>query len=228
MFGNSAPVRSRQAEVSPLLPARWSRQRRRAWGYVPGPAARMAFERLRPWLEAAAGDWQLDAGCGTGASTRALAQRQPCRLTVGLDKSLKRLRAGGADAEGWLCGPGWLLQRQDLRAFWWLLAESGLRARRQYLLYPNPWPKPGQVRRRWQAQPVLPLLLRAAHALELRSNWKVYVDEFALALDRFAITAVVEPLREQQPLSPFERKYQASGHRLWRLRAESIPEVPLA
>ena len=53
--------------------------------------------------------------------------------------------------------------------------------------------------------------------LECRSNWQVYIDEFAQALALVGRPAqLVEPWQPAQAMTPFERKYADSGHGLWR------------
>jgi len=52
----------------------------------------------------------------------------------------------------------------------------------------------------------------------LRTNWKIYAEEFSLAihiLGRYAPPVV--SFQPSEPLSPFERKYAQSGHCLYRL-----------
>jgi tRNA (guanine-N7-)-methyltransferase len=158
----------------------------------------------------------LDAGCGTGASTLALARLHPHALAVGVDQSARRLARGHALTA---MPPNALLLRADVVDFWRLLAAEGIPLEAHYLLYPNPWPKPDQVMRRWPAHPVFPTLLALGGRIECRSNWRVYAEEFALAAAMLTDTPVtVERFDATQPLTPFERKYQASGHPLYRAR----------
>lgn len=107
--------------------------------------------------------------------------------------------------------------RADLVDYWRLLQEAGLRLARHYLLYPNPWPKIGQLGRRWHGHPVFPVIIALGGRLECRSNWRVYIEEFAAALTQLTATPVrCEAYNPEQPITPFERKYDASGHMLWR------------
>jgi tRNA (guanine-N7-)-methyltransferase len=157
----------------------------------------------------------LDSGCGTGDSTRRIARLWPDRVVVGVDKSAARLARGGIDRfphrEGNVV---WL--RAELTSFWRLAHDAGWRLHRHYLLYPNPWPKASQLRRRWHAHPVFPTLLALGGQLEMRSNWLIYAEEFALAVNRVLGTDVQPSVLEAaEALSPFERKYRASGHRLY-------------
>jgi hypothetical protein len=62
-------------------------------------------------------------------------------------------------------------------------------------------------------------MLALSGAIELRTNWCVYAEEFALALDIAGVANTCEVFMADEPLTPFERKYQASGHTLWRCRS---------
>lgn len=99
-----------------------------------------------------------------------------------------------------------------------LLAGEGIGIDALYLLYPNPWPKPEHLMRRWHGHPVFPLLIGNARRVVLRTNWRIYAEEFAQAARLFGRVGEVLPLAaESDVLSPFERKYRASGHRCFEL-----------
>jgi len=179
----------------------------------------LAFEALEQMIadsgSRAAGQLVLDSGCGTGESTRLIARAHPDCLVIGVDKSAARLTRTGASS--FPCREGnaiWL--RADLATFWRLALRAGWRLRHHFLLYPNPWPKPGQLRRRWHAHPVFPDMLRLGGRLELRCNWAIYAQEFSVAVNRLLGTsAEPRPLAQSFITTPFERKYRASGHPLY-------------
>ena len=99
-----------------------------------------------------------------------------------------------------------------------LLRDAQIRLARHYLLYPNPWPKIGHLARRWHGHPVFPDLPELGGRLECRSNWRIYVEEFCFALNRLTqCHAACEPYAPDVALTPFERKYMASGHPLYRV-----------
>lgn len=183
----------------------------------------VAFRSASEWL-AARRDMPLvlDAGCGVGLSTRRLAARFPDHAVIGIDRSEHRL--------GREHGPlpdNALLVRADLVDFWRLALAAGWRPERHYLLYPNPYPKAAHLKMRWQGHPVFPVILALGGRLELRSNWRLYVEEFALAVtqatQRPAAVEAHEPAGDF--LTPFERKYHASGQALWKLVVE-LPHAP--
>ncbi len=89
------------------------------------------------------------------------------------------------------------------------------------MLYPNPWPKIGQLGRRWHGHPVFPAVVALGGYFECRSNWRIYIEECAAALHQLTgIDVAAETYAAAAPITPFERKYLASGHRLWRCRAQ--------
>ena len=98
---------------------------------------------------------------------------------------------------------------------------------RHCIFYPNPWPKAEHLGRRWHGHPRFADLLRLGGRLELRTNWPVYAQEFAHALQvaGHAATLGVVAAPEAEPISPFERKYALSGHTLWLLQAQ-LPGAP--
>ena len=182
------------------------------------PHNQIAFE----WLQDTLGpDPRLvvDAGCGTGVSTERLAARHDGGWIVGVDKSAARLARGvGYDPDRvGLKRDRCVWIRTDLIDFWRLSMAAGWRFTHQYLLYPNPWPKPTHLTRRWHGHPVFPTLIALSRELTLRTNWRTYAVEVGHALDAMGRA---HTLRAHVPdgLTPFEAKYAASGHRITELR----------
>lgn len=122
----------------------------------------------------------IDAGCGTGTSTCKIATFNPDCFVVGIDRSESRLSRRGVH----IVPENAMLVRAELADFWRLLAHEGLTVEHTLLLYPNPYPKRTQLRRRWYAHPALPwLLATAGNGITLRASWRTYLDEFAYAMD---------------------------------------------
>jgi tRNA (guanine-N7-)-methyltransferase len=229
MFANSRPVESRQAGPHPDLAKVVSRHLRT-------PYRKPIVEHNRIALQTALSLWRnnapdapliLDAGCGTGQSAIHLARRHPESFVLGVDQSCCRLRRSPARREALPANVA--LIRADLVDFWRLLAQEGIRLEAHYLLYPNPWPKPEHLKRRWHGHPVFATLPKLSGILECRGNWRIYVEELAIALGiATGLLPRVERWRPEESLSPFERKYQDSGHALWRLRLDLTrsPEDP--
>lgn len=177
---------------------------------------REAFSVLDQRVREHAGQVVLDACCGVGESTAVLAGRHPDALVIGVDKSAHRLdRFDGIHApEG---ADNALVVRADLNDLWRLIAQAKWPVSHQYLLYPNPWPKSSHLKRRWHGASVFPAILATGGQLELRSNWQLYVEEFALALSIAGFDTRVETYEAAEAMTPFERKYWASGQSSWRL-----------
>lgn len=176
---------------------------------------KVAFEAVDNRVTAFSGPVILDSCCGVGDSSRQLAEKHPEHLVIGVDKSAKRLAT--EREEGSL--KNLMLIRADLNDFFRLVAGADWSIDKHYLLYPNPWPKSVHLGRRWHGAPVFPFIFKIGKKLEMRSNWRLYLQEFQLAL---SIAGIESELTEFQPvayLTPFERKYHASGQQLWRLIA---------
>jgi tRNA (guanine-N7-)-methyltransferase len=226
MFGNSHHVHSNQDGIHPHLLKLLDRHRASPWQKPISDHTRTAFDAaIERWHEMGRPPIVLDAACGTGASTLLLASQWPGHFVIGIDQSQDRLARGPLRENALPANV--LLQRADAVDFWRLAAAAGIRLARHYLLYPNPWPRKQQLQRRWHGHPAFTELLALGGELECRSNWKIYVDELATAW-RFmtgrdpALEALPADAAQSPPQSPFERKYRASGHSLWRCRC-SLP-----
>ncbi|NNM67136.1 MAG: SAM-dependent methyltransferase [Spirochaetales bacterium] len=178
------------------------------------------FKKVETLRENFGGPFILDSGCGTGESSRLLAERFPEAWVLAVDKSDFRLSKAGQGA----APPNLLFLRLDLVDFWLLAFQTQLCFARQYFLYPNPWPKPEHLMRRWPAHPVFPFILGGGGILELRTNWQIYAREWAAAwLVLTGQELQVAPHVSSEVLSAHERKYKVSGHGLWICRSEVPP-----
>ena len=219
----SRAVRSAQTGVHPRLAAVLEAHLHSAWRAPLHAPSVAVFEALQALVGAPSPGIVLDSGCGTGESTRLIARACPDCLVIGVDRSRARLARGGiAQALHREGNAVWV--RAELATFWRLALSAGWRLQRHYLLYPNPWPKPGQLQRRWHAHPVFPNLLELGGQLEMRCNWGIYALEFAAAVNRMLGADVrPRPPAESAVTSPFERKYRASGHALYSVSVSCGP-----
>ena len=159
----------------------------------------------------------LDSFCGTGMSTALIAEANPDALVVGIDQSAHRLakhQAAGAQ--------NYLLLRAEAEPFWLCLVEAGITLHSHWLLYPNPWPKASQFKRRVHGHGAFPVLSRLGGKLELRTNWDIFAQEFAQAAALIGIKGHTTSFTSDSPMSLFERKYADRGHTLWRFRGECV------
>ncbi len=158
-INNSGLVSSTQQGVHPRLEACVRRHLATSWAQPLHRPTLEAWRQLELQDVFASGPAVvLDSGCGTGESTRRLALMYPRHLVIGVDRSLKRLGKSGVTS-GILHNDNLLLVRAELATFWRLLLNSGRHPERHFLFYPNPWPKPGHLSRRWHGHPVFPEFL---------------------------------------------------------------------
>ncbi|MCL7743962.1 methyltransferase domain-containing protein [Guyparkeria hydrothermalis] len=220
--GNSRRVESSQTGPHEALRARLQRH---AKGQFDKPIAdynRAAFDTVARRVADDGRPLILDSGCGTGDSTRELARHYPDHLVVGVDRSADRLARQRDDTP-----PNCLLTRADLVDFWRLARQAGWHLSQHYLLYPNPEPKARHLKRRFHAHPVFPDLVALGGRIESRSNWRIYLEELAIALAFHGRQTRLSTLEAQpRPLTLFERKYQASGQPLWCLETIDVPHLP--
>lgn len=217
-------VKSNQTGVHENLIPTVEKHLQRPWQGPIAEHTRAAFKQLAQWRDKRGVELPLvlDTGCGTGRSTYLLAQQYPEALVVGVDQSADRLQRGSRRFQ---FPKNAMLLRAESADLWRLMAAHQWRLWRHYVLYPNPWPKSAHLRRRWHGHPAWRELLALGGTLHCRSNWRLYVEEMAVALSVSRINAQVEPLvlplqEASQALTDFEEKYVLSGHDLWQVEVE--------
>lgn len=224
-INTSGLVISSQQEVHPRLEETLIRHLDNEWVqpfHQPSVAAyallknECGFSAERPFI--------LDSGCGTGASTRQLADAYPDHVVIGVDQSQARLAKSGL-RNGYLQSKNLILIRAELSTFWRLLAEDGSIPVMHFLFYPNPWPKAAHMKRRWHGHPVFPVLLSLGGRIEMRCNWNIYAQEFAVAVSMatkqsLEVVSYQPTDGEGNVASPFEKKYFQRGQNLY---AVTIP-----
>lgn len=173
-----------------------------------------AFNKVAQVIAAKPMPLVFDSCCGTGYSSRKIAQAYPEHWVIGLDRSAKRLNKEDQEPLPENC----LIVQADCVDFWKLAVNSGWQLARHFLLYPNPYPKSVQLKYRWHGHPAFADLLKLGGELEVRSNWKIYIEEFSQALNIAGQPSVgcevYEPAKAY--LTLFERKYDQSGQTLYR------------
>jgi len=184
----------------------------------PCPAhTREAFEQLLEELRRDSRPLILDSFCGTGMSTALIAIANPDALVVGIDQSAHRLaKHQASDARNYL------LLRAEAEPFWLCLVEANITLHSHWLLYPNPWPKASQFKRRVHGHGAFPALSRLGGGLELRTNWDIFAQEFAQAAALIGIKGQATSFTPDSPMTLFERKYANRGHTLWRFQGKCV------
>jgi tRNA (guanine-N7-)-methyltransferase len=216
MYANSSPIVSAQVAIHEQLSEVVARHATTTFRKPVMPHNRAAFDAsIAGWRAAGGRPLILDAGCGVGLSTRHLAAQFPDHFVIGVDQSAHRLARNTVWHDD--VPTNFTLVRADLVDYWRLMHAAGVRPARHFLLYPNPWPKIGQLGRRWHGHPVFPTIISLGGQLECRSNWRIYIEEFASAATQLTGRDVqCTPYLTPIPITPFEQKYLSSGHALWR------------
>lgn len=184
----------------------------------PIPAfSREAFEKFeRAFTDSGKDSLVLDSCCGDGESSARLARLYKDSFVVGVDRSAARLaKHDRRRSEDY--GENYCVVRAPAEDFWRLLAPRAALIRKHFLFYPNPYPKSCHVMRRWHAHPLFSLMARLAPETELRTNWRIYAEEFALSAAQLGFYAHLESFTPEEPFTAFERKYHASAHELYRV-----------
>lgn len=179
-----------------------------------------AFDEINDTVQAFSGEIILDSCCGVGQSTRLLAKQNPHALVIGVDKSAHRINRNVDEVDrddGTGCVDNYHLIRADLNDFYRLVVAANWPVSKHYILYPNPWPKAKHVQRRWHGSAVFPQIIAVGQEIILRSNWRLYLEEFQLAASLVSLDGDISASNDTQPLTPFEAKYQASGQQCWQL-----------
>ncbi|MDP5214289.1 SAM-dependent methyltransferase [Pseudoalteromonas tunicata] len=175
-----------------------------------------AFDEVNEKVQAFNGPIILDSCCGVGESTANLAKLHPDALVIGIDKSAHRLDKHDVEYKQSDAGQ-YILVQADLNDFWRLVEQANWQPSHHYLFYPNPWPKSKHLQRRWHGAAIFPTIVAIGGCLEVRSNWQIYVQEFAQALALTGRSTKVSLYQAEQSITPFERKYWASGQQSYRL-----------
>ena len=170
------------------------------------PRQLASFEEVNHWITKMNRPIILDSGCGTGQSTFNLAQQFKLHAIVGIDKSSHRLKKNSTPLQP--KPNNCFLVQANLEDIWRLILKANWNITHHFMFYPNPWPKPEHLQRRWHGHPVFPDLIRLSPYLEVRTNWKLYLDEFAQAV-QIATGIWSEPYmyKSETPISLFEKKY---------------------
>ena len=148
-------------------------------------------------------------------STAVLAAQYPEAWVIGIDQSAHRLaKHQPTDSDNYT------LLRAEAEPFWHCLAEAGIGLHSHWLLYPNPWPKASQFKKRVHGHGAFPVLAQLGGALEMRTNWQLFAQEFALAADLIGLKGDIDTVSNEPHMTLFERKYHQRGQTLWRYRGK--------
>lgn len=164
----------------------------------------------------------LDCCCGVGESSYHLAINYPDHLVVGIDKSKSRLSRKNNFKKNLPSNLAFL--EGNILDYWQIVDHQKWhqKLKKVCLYYPNPYPKSSDLKKRWHGHPISQNLFNLPCEIELRTNWEIYFLEFAkvsgLYQRKLNFSGEFDP---KTPITPFERKYKQSGHRLFRCSISS-------
>ena len=213
-LGNSRAIESNQAGLNDQLDEVVLKHLKHPFQKPYQAHTLAAFKKCEKWVEQQGKPIIFDSCCGVGESTYHLAKRHPEAIVLGMDKSEDRLSRHPQEV-----ADNYQLLQVNLNDFWRLAVEAEWTLSHHYLLYPNPWPKSKHLQRRWHGSAVFPAILQLGGELELRSNWFTYIQEFARALELAGQESSVQTYSSEIAITPFERKYWASGQESLQLLA---------
>ena len=212
---NSRKISDAQREISSQLEHIVERYQQNIYRREPAQYAIQELDRVEKKLSPNQ-KLILDSCCGVGESSFHLAQQFPDSLVLGVDKSASRLSRKNEFKRN--LPENLIYIKGNIIDFWQLLDNPKWHSRMQKicLFYPNPYPKSTDLKKRWHAHPVSKHLFRIPCAIELRTNWRIYFEEFAKVSWLYGRKPDQKSLIDENfPISPFEKKYSLSGHELF-------------
>ena len=227
--GNSRSITSNQSGVHDDLDKVVNKHLTSEFKKPYAPYSLAGFEQIKNAVDTfllsnSSGTIILDSCCGVGESTYHLAVNNPNALVIGVDKSEHRIEK----YEHHFQQPhqdkvdNFILIRGDLNDLWRLIAEANWPIAHHYILYPNPWPKSKHLQRRWHGAPVFKYIPLLSKQLTVRSNWPIYIEEFTQALTHVGANAEILAYSSDKAMTPFERKYWASGQQSTELNVSFV------
>lgn len=227
MQGNSRVVSTNQQDVHEKIPELVEKYLHSENKKPIQAHTQAAFRRVEDWLDNATAII-LDSCCGKGESTQNLASKYPDAKVIGIDKSALRISkhqhteatpsiSQQSEEVQFYSQDNYCLVRAEVIDFWRLVVSHQWPVTRHCIYYPNPYPKSAQVQRRWHASASIKDIIAIGGHLEVRSNWKLYIQEFAVALKTADRQPLIFEVEKGNPITAFERKYWNSGQDSWHL-----------
>lgn len=161
----------------------------------------------------------IDAFCGVGESSYKIAKMYPDKLVVAFDKSLHRLMKKNKFKKENV--NNLLIFNADVCDFYQIIYELKKRKQinifKQFIFYPNPWPKKKNAKKRVYLNNVIPYVFAQESEIEVRSNWGRFLVEFSMIAQCFGYDYCFEQIIGNEFMTPFERKYYLSNQNLNKL-----------
>ncbi len=171
---------------------------------------------------------EVDIGSGNGSFLAALAQKNPDRNFLGLERLLGRVRSACRKIAEQNLSNARVLRLESSYAIQYLLPPRSIAV--FHLLFPDPWPKRRHQRRRI----VTPEFLRSIHRaltakglLTVATDEQDYFDEMVKMADHLRAFVIGQSggVQWNLPASAFERRFRDKGIHIHRLVLRKVSEV---
>lgn len=185
------------------------------------------FRRLKPRdLFPDAPPFEVDLGCGDGSFLLELAQQNPDRNFLGVERLLGRVRKVCRRAHNRQLPNLKVLRLEARYTVEWLLPPSSVS--RLHLLFPDPWPKARHHKRRLVQQDFLGALekiLVPGGEFLFKTDHEDYFQWAVEEIESFGRLEVIDWPEGAFPYPPtdFEAQWLAQGREVYRLRAGKKP-----
>ena len=167
---------------------------------------------------------QVDLGCGDAAFLCELAQRDPVKNFLGIDKLAGRVAK--ACRKSAHLGNVRILNVESACAVRYLLPEASVEA--FYLLFPDPWPKRRHHRRRIVTNDFFDSIHRALQfdgVLRIATDQPDYFEQIARIGRGDPRFTVIDVNDADLPTTKFERRFVDAGASIYRLALRKISPV---
>jgi tRNA (guanine-N7-)-methyltransferase len=167
----------------------------------------------------------VDLGCGDGSFLLSLAQENPDKNFLGVERLLKRVRS--SDRKAAQLNNVRILRTETSFLVQHLLRPEAVEA--FYLLFPDPWPKRRHHRRRLVRPDFLAAIWTALSSdgsffiATDHDEYFVWICKLVLQSRRFAV--IDHELGPRLPMTTFEKKFTNTGSSVHRLGLRKISPV---
>jgi tRNA (guanine-N7-)-methyltransferase len=165
----------------------------------------------------------VDLGCGDGSFLAALAQQNPDRNFLGVERLAGRVCSTSRKIAG--LNNARIIQIETSYAVRYLLPPNSVEA--FYLLFPDPWPKRRHHRRRLLNDEFLANVAEALSdrgIIHIATDHADYFNEIrCVAQQSENFKASVVPSQSDFPQSAFEKQFRQAGAKIYRLALRKSP-----
>ena len=170
---------------------------------------------------------EVDLGCGDGSYITAVAEENPARNFLAVERLAGRVRASCGTIARRQLGNARVIRIDSLYAVANLLEPASITA--FHLMFPDPWPKRRHQNRRIVTDEFLASVARALEpggTFQIATDHRDYFDQITILARRakdFHMGVADDDL--VTPQSTFERRFRLAGTSIYRLLLRKISDV---